>query len=722
MTLRNLTSGFGLEILKEGQQIRFRNERRKFTELVDTIITRFPKAVSARRTLNEPYKSLAFLVVFGQRPVTSLLIFDILLRTEERTLNGKEIGEMLAKKLDISSALTTKGGNYKDRVGDLLCAYAKIGILESVFSDRSDRRGERYRIRKSAFAEVIAFTDCFRNKNGVLNSLKPPKLEDLFKERFNQRIGYVIKSGSEQSQPFNIGKIMKSLLDPKLGVSFESALQIIEEIEPELKTGMDTLDIQSMLYNALRNHDMKAAENYRLSYPEISSITMSTGKTILVNYKFVKALIKKEVKLRLTRNLMDRFASTVYNIITRNPQNYRNETAVREYIDTLIHSECMRIRSDTSFIQDHLDRAVSAVEGYRDSLQSDEIKHARDLLGEFIEQICLVILSEFGYLPFKNPRRNVNLISNLLKQEKVKRELTDALHLDRRKLFQIQRIRFIAQRKDTANRSSLEKIAFEATRLIDLCKSIFQEHIMHVEPKPITLQIPKVVPPKHIATGYEDLDSLMFGGIPENYAVILTSPSCDERDLLIERFLETGVKNNQITFHVTIDGSNAKVFAEKFPSSFYLIICNPEADAIIKTQPNVFKLKGVENLTDINIALNSAFRELDRIPKKARRICIGIISDTLLQHQAVSTRRWLTALIPSLKSRGFTTLAVMNPHMHSPQEVQAILDLFEGEIHIYRKKTAKKGLKRFLRIEKMYHQDYSEDELPLRKERIRAEM
>ncbi len=55
--------------------------------------------------------------------------------------------------------------------------------------------------------------------------------------------------------------------------------------------------------------------------------------------------------------------------------------------------------------------------------------------------------------------------------------------------------------------------------------------------------------------------------------------------------------------------------------------------------------------------------------------------------------------------------------MHSPQEVQAILDLFQGEIHIYQKKT-EKGLKRFMRIEKMYNQEYDQSELPLKKDRI----
>ena len=137
----------------------------------------------------------------------------------------------------------------------------------------------------------------------------------------------------------------------------------------------------------------------------------------------------------------------------------------------------------------------------------------------------------------------------------------------------------------------------------------------------------------------------------------------------------------------------------------------------MKSTPNVYKLKGVENLNELNIALSSAFRSLSRLPKTKKRACIGILSDVLLQHHALTTRRWLTALMPRLKSRDFTTLAVVNPHMHSSQEVQAILDLFQGEIDIYRKKT-EKGLRRFLRVEKLQDQQYNEDEIRLKKERI----
>jgi len=243
------------------------------------------------------------------------------------------------------------------------------------------------------------------------------------------------------------------------------------------------------------------------------------------------------------------------------------------------------------------------------------------------------------------------------------------------------------------------------------------EHQMVLEPETVPIELPKVVLPGRITTGYKDLDRLLFGGIPENYAVILTSPSYDERDLLIRRFLEAGVKEGQVTLYVTIKVSGVTALAEKFQSNFYVFICNPEADVIIKRLPNVFKLKGVENLTDINITLSSASRKLSKSLEGPRRACIEILSDVLLQHRAVQTRRWLNALIPRLKSNGFTTLTVMDPGMHPPQEARAIVGVFDGEMNIFEKRT-RKGLERFLRIEKMYNRRYSKSDLPFQEERL----
>ena len=138
---------------------------------------------------------------------------------------------------------------------------------------------------------------------------------------------------------------------------------------------------------------------------------------------------------------------------------------------------------------------------------------------------------------------------------------------------------------------------------------------------------------------------------------------------------------------------------------------------MVENLPNVFKLKGAENLTDISIALTKAFRSLDALQNVPRRACIEIVSDVLLQHHALQTRRWLKDLMPEFRSRGFTTLAAVNLQMHPQEEIQAILDLFEGQIAIFEKDTATGPLK-FVRVKKMVNQKYSDSELPLKKENL----
>ena len=270
------------------------------------------------------------------------------------------------------------------------------------------------------------------------------------------------------------------------------------------------------------------------------------------------------------------------------------------------------------------------------------------------------------------------------------------------------------QEGDTEKADKLLNQALEIFQKIGAKKDVERTEAKMVQIEGVLLP-PEPKPVGPIATGYADLDKLLIGGIPPSYAVVLASPSCDERNSLIKSFLETGAKQGEITFFVTIDPGAAKPLAEEYQSNFYLFVCNPQADAIIKSFGNVFKINGVDNLTNINMALTSAIRKIDPLQKGPRRFCIEIIPDVLLQHHVVQTRRWLAALMPELRSKGFTTLATVNPQLHPPQELQAILDLFEGEINLYEKET-EKGVGKYLKIKKMSNQKYLENELLLKKE------
>jgi predicted ATPase len=239
---------------------------------------------------------------------------------------------------------------------------------------------------------------------------------------------------------------------------------------------------------------------------------------------------------------------------------------------------------------------------------------------------------------------------------------------------------------------------------------------------PITITVKPAKPPfealpGRVNTGTTELDRLLSGGIPEGYAVVLAAPSSDERNLLIKHFLETGAQAGETTYYITAETGTGKAMAEKYASDFYLFLCNPRADIMMQSLPNVVRLKGVENLTEIDIALTKAFRTLNPSAAGPRRACIEIVSDALLQHHAVITRKWLSALLPDLKAKGFTTLAVIDPQMHPPEESRAIISLFDGEIAITEKETAK-GPEKTLRVRKLVNQKYLEGELALTKEKL----
>jgi KaiC/GvpD/RAD55 family RecA-like ATPase len=234
---------------------------------------------------------------------------------------------------------------------------------------------------------------------------------------------------------------------------------------------------------------------------------------------------------------------------------------------------------------------------------------------------------------------------------------------------------------------------------------------------PITITVKPAKPkyeklPGRVSTGLEKLDALLFGGVPEKYAVVLTAASTGERRPLVKKFLETGATAGETTFQVTTEAENSQALAKKYPSNFFLFVCNPQADAVIQDLPNVFKLKGVENLTDIDIALAKAFRKLSPTENGAKRICIEVMSDVLLQHHALNTRRWLAALLPTLKSKGFTILSAVDPQMHPPEETQAVLGLFDGEITIQEKEMPC-GISRFLRVRRLTNQKYVKEEIEL---------
>jgi KaiC/GvpD/RAD55 family RecA-like ATPase len=229
------------------------------------------------------------------------------------------------------------------------------------------------------------------------------------------------------------------------------------------------------------------------------------------------------------------------------------------------------------------------------------------------------------------------------------------------------------------------------------------------------------------STGYLELDGLLGGGLPYGYAILFVSPPCDERDLLFRKIIESSLSLGNSVFFMSRDLGRSQDLARKYTSDFYVL--TTQADKIVPSSHNISKIPSVLNLNDLNISFSNALdattspnkqkmrKEQKKSEKKRKVLIIDLLSDVLLEHKGLTTRKWLDDFIARRKSEGFTILATLNPLISSVQESQTVIDLFDGVIEIYEKKSHGRSRK-FLIVKKMYEKKYMEAELLLDKDKL----
>jgi KaiC/GvpD/RAD55 family RecA-like ATPase len=221
-----------------------------------------------------------------------------------------------------------------------------------------------------------------------------------------------------------------------------------------------------------------------------------------------------------------------------------------------------------------------------------------------------------------------------------------------------------------------------------------------------------------VPTGIAELDDVLYGGVPKGYAVIITSPSLDEKDLLIENFLLQGVYSDDVVLQIcTRMKGCARELVEKNSEGFFLMLCNPWVDNNVRDHPNVINLKGVEDLTQLSISLDVFLREIEEKGESLNRVVINIVSDALLTHETRVVRRWLMDLLTMFKHRNVTSISTLDPEMHSRDEARTIIDLFDGHMEISEKKVNDE-LRKVLTIKRLYNKKYLERDLYLSRENL----
>ncbi len=204
-----------------------------------------------------------------------------------------------------------------------------------------------------------------------------------------------------------------------------------------------------------------------------------------------------------------------------------------------------------------------------------------------------------------------------------------------------------------------------------------------------------------VSTGYDRLDVALQGGFLAGSTIVLCAPASDEVPILQRGFLTTSPENSIL---ICRSLSSAQAVSQPGFDNLKCLVCSEKP---VQPSKNILPGSGINNLTDLNLRI---FEAIDSV--QPGRVAIDLVSDILLRYKALQTRKWVSELLERLRSRKITTLAVINPFMHSNEEVQAVVDLFNGNLEVV-EQNVDGEMKRALRVRWMYGVDVAEKELPL---------
>jgi KaiC/GvpD/RAD55 family RecA-like ATPase len=211
--------------------------------------------------------------------------------------------------------------------------------------------------------------------------------------------------------------------------------------------------------------------------------------------------------------------------------------------------------------------------------------------------------------------------------------------------------------------------------------------------------------------GFEDL---VPSGIPNKYSLLMGAPVCEERNLLVEQFYHEGMKAKSPCFLLTSDLDFAKSINAKYGEKLTVLVANPRADTM--TGKNIVPIStGIQNLTTLNIELVKSVRS---VATSGGKVCLDVLSDILLTHKMLTTRKWVTDLVPRLDEWGFTVIGTFNPALHAAEEAKGLTDLFKGYLEIFDKDFSGK-MRKVIVVRKMTDLQFNESELVLDKETLR---
>jgi len=415
----------------------FRKERKKFLDTMATMKA-LPQALSGK-TLREPYSSLAFIILLGQRPSSTLSILEILSVANDSPLSGKEIAKRFAEKLGISQddprklASLTVGNFYEERVGIILSMLSELSLIEKVGEQDLNEGG--YRVSDK---EKVRFWLSFSKGKLVFPSETKPSIYELdlvktFRQRFDERLGTIIRAKDEEK--FSVVKLMESLYSIKL--DFYEALKILTEIETQLlahpKDKITPTKFYNLIYESIYKHNNEAAERFLKAFPIPISIKIQGDEKLLTSDLIRTLLLQLTKGKNPPHSCMDEMIDDITRYARKN-QDKLDERKLNRIIRAQVTSRFMVPTDSNALIHRSLYESRELLRRAKEMIDSNAWLSSSRILEKVAELQLEAFLFTIHSLPFKSSKENAEYIGRILKEETRRLEIFKILDIEQQQL------------------------------------------------------------------------------------------------------------------------------------------------------------------------------------------------------------------------------------------------------------------------------------------------
>ena len=188
-----------------------------------------------------------------------------------------------------------------------------------------------------------------------------------------------------------------------------------------------------------------------------------------------------------------------------------------------------------------------------------------------------------------------------------------------------------------------------------------------------------------ISTGLTDFDLTMDGGYPEHAGILVCGPPSDERNLLLNSFIGTGLEKGDPCLYVSSAQPPENVISQFGRLGSRLKVVDCYSNRIREISTITQEGNTITSPIEISVVSVAISRVLEREKEKTKRAVVDILPTYLVFQTVEKLYLDLMEIIDELRRAGYTTLFSLNPYYIKDEgAISTLQELFDGIIYVER--------------------------------------